>query len=41
MGLFLSKLASVWESFQDNPARVCMLGLDAAGLNVILSSYDG
>ncbi|XP_076810408.1 ADP-ribosylation factor 1-like [Clavelina lepadiformis] len=36
MGLFLSKLASVWESFQDNPVRVCMLGLDAAGKTTVL-----
>lgn len=32
MGLFVSKLLSIFESFQDNPARVLMLGIDAAGI---------
>lgn len=32
MGLFLSRLYSVFESFSsETPARILMLGLDAAG----------
>jgi len=31
MGFFLSKLVNVWEGFNNYPARIAMLGLDAAG----------
>ncbi|XP_062587610.1 uncharacterized protein LOC134249256, partial [Saccostrea cucullata] len=37
MGLFLSRLYSVFESFcEETPARILMLGLDAAGKTTIL-----
>lgn len=37
MGLFLSRLYDVFSSFgTDKPARILMLGLDAAGKTTIL-----
>ncbi|XP_048758892.1 uncharacterized protein LOC125668621 [Ostrea edulis] len=37
MGLFLSRLYSIFESFTaDDPARILMLGLDASGKTTIL-----
>ena len=31
MGILLSKLSNLFDSFGDNPMRILMLGLDAAG----------
>lgn len=36
MGLFLAKLADVFEGFKSDPSRILMLGLDAAGKTTIL-----
>nr|XP_039265265.1 ADP-ribosylation factor-like [Styela clava] len=36
MGLLMSKLIKVFESFQDNPARILMLGIDGAGKTTTL-----
>ena len=40
MGLFLSRLKGVFDSLSSgNPARILMLGLDAAGKNLFVSVF--
>lgn len=36
MGLLFAKLADLFDGFQNNPSRILMLGLDAAGKTTIL-----
>ncbi|KAL3873467.1 hypothetical protein ACJMK2_036580 [Sinanodonta woodiana] len=36
MGLYLSKLFEIFSSFGETPARIAMLGLDAAGKTTVL-----